>query len=444
MAAEAKIDISTFLDSRNVTGTTWFMLTISFIILIFDGFDTAVMGFLAPPLREAWGLDNAALGPVMMAGLCGLAVGALTAGPLADRLGRKVVVVGSIFFFGIWSIVSAFSGSVAALCFWRFLTGMGLGASMPNTVTLMSEYAPKRYRSWMVTVIYCGFSAGAALCGLVTAVFVAHWDWRAVLIAGGVVPIAFAIMLWIVLPESTRYLFLRPDKHDKLKKIINRVVPGLADDNTEFYTSEVCIGTTCKNTVSVLLRPEYRVGTITLWVAMLSVLFANYLLSSWLPSVAKASGMDMAHWAMVGATFQIGGVVGNFSVGWVMDRMEHHKVLVGALVLGGIFAATLAQMSLTLGTMIPLVFLIGITVSCVSTGLFALAAHTYPTEIRATGVSWSAGIGRLGSITGSGSGALILSLNFPPSSIFMFALIPLAISAAAIVVKGMYKPSHSK
>lgn len=418
------------------------MLFISFIILMFDGFDTAVMAFLAPPLREAWGIDNTALGPVVMSGLVGLAVGALTAGPLADRLGRKVVVVGSIFFFGVWSLVSAFSGSVMALCFWRFLTGMGLGASMPNTVTLMSEYAPKRYRSWMITVIYCGFSAGAALCGLVTIILVDHWDWRAVLIAGGVVPILFACYLWVTLPESTRFLVLKPERRNRLQAVVNKLVPGLADGKTEFYTSEVRVE--ARNTVGVLLKPEYRLGTVTLWIAMLSILFANYLLSTWMPSVAKASGMDMAHWALVGATFQIGGVFGNFFVGMVMDRIEHHKVLAGAVVLGGVFAAVLAQLHLTLGSMVLLVFLIGVTVSCVSTGLFALAAHTYPTEVRATGVSWAAGIGRLGSITGSGSGALILGLNFAPSAIFMFALIPLGISAAAIIVKGIKQPSYSR
>ncbi|MDL2306718.1 aromatic acid/H+ symport family MFS transporter [Desulfovibrio sp. OttesenSCG-928-C06] len=442
MATAEKVDICTFLDARPISRTTWGMLFISFIILMFDGFDTAVMAFLAPPLREAWGIDNTALGPVVMSGLVGLAVGALTAGPLADRLGRKVVVVGSIFFFGVWSLVSAFSDSVAALCFWRFLTGMGLGASMPNTVTLISEYAPKRYRSWMVTVIYCGFSAGAALCGLVTTILVAHWDWRAVLVAGGVVPILFACYLWFTLPESTRFLVLKPERRQRLLAVVNRLVPGLADENTEFYTSEVRVGT--KNTVGVLLKPEYRLGTVTLWVAMLSILFANYLLSTWMPSVAKASGMDMAHWALVGATFQIGGVFGNFFVGMVMDKIEHHKVLAGAVVLGGLFAVILAQLHLTLSSMVPLVFLIGVTVSCVSTGLFALAAHTYPTEVRATGVSWAAGIGRLGSITGSGSGALILGLNYEPSAIFMFALIPLGISAAAIIVKGIRQPSYSR
>ena len=442
MATAEKVDICTFLDSRPISRTTWGMLFISFIILMFDGFDTAVMAFLAPPLREAWGIDNTALGPVVMSGLVGLAVGALTAGPLADRLGRKVVVVGSIFFFGVWSLVSAFSGSVMALCFWRFLTGMGLGASMPNTVTLMSEYAPKRYRSWMITVIYCGFSAGAALCGLVTIILVDHWDWRAVLIAGGVVPILFACYLWVTLPESTRFLVLKPERRNRLQAVVNKLVPGLADGKTEFYTSEVRVE--ARNTVGVLLKPEYRLGTVTLWIAMLSILFANYLLSTWMPSVAKASGMDMAHWALVGATFQIGGVFGNFFVGMVMDRIEHHKVLAGAVVLGGVFAAVLAQLHLTLGSMVLLVFLIGVTVSCVSTGLFALAAHTYPTEVRATGVSWAAGIGRLGSITGSGSGALILGLNFAPSAIFMFALIPLGISAAAIIVKGIKQPSYSR
>ena len=436
-----RIDISTFLDERPMTFTQWVIFILSFVILMFDGFDTAVMGFLGPRLMDDWGIGKAALGPIFMSGLIGLAVGALTTGPLADRFGRKVIVIGSIFFFGLWSLVSAYSWNVPSLCVFRFLTGMGLGASMPNTVTILSEFAPKRYRSWMITTIYCGFSLGAASCGLITTWLVNFYSWRAVLIFGGVVPIVFAAILLFILPESTRFLMLNLEKNKhRLTVLVNRLIPGLADGRTDFYSSEKKVYT--NRSVSALLLPDYRLGTITLWVAMLSVLLANYLLSAWFPTVIESSGLTAADGAIVGTTFQIGGAIGNFMVGFVMDRFEHHKVIVSAVLSGAVFTLILALQHLTMLVTVPLVFLMGITISCVSTGLFALAAHTYPTEIRATGVSWSAGIGRFGSIAGAG-GVILGIMGLEPNQVFMFATIPLVISAVAIIVKGRRYPSYS-
>ena len=438
-----RIDISTFLDGRPLGSTQWFIFLISFVTLMFDGFDTAIMGFLNTPLIHDWDLRDGTMAPVMMSGLVGLTIGALSAGPLADRYGRKLIVVGSIFFFGLWSLVSAYSWDVPSLCFFRFLTGMGLGASMPNTVTIMSEFAPVRYRSWMITTIYCGFSLGAAACGLVTIWLLKYYSWRSVLIFGGVIPMAFAVMLIFTLPESTRFLMLNLGKNrGRLIKTVNRLVPDLADGKTDFYTSEVKVHT--NKSVRALFMPEYKLGTITLWVAMLTVLLANYLLTSWLPRVMHLYGLSHDQGALIGTIFQVGGMIGNFGVGWVMDRFEHHKVVASAVFSGAFFALVLAFQEITLVTAAPLVLLMGITVSCVSTGLFAIAAHTYPTEIRATGVSWSAGIGRLGSITGAGTGGLILSLGLAPTSIFMAATIPLIFSGLAIIIKGRHKPSYSK
>ncbi|MDR1045356.1 MAG: aromatic acid/H+ symport family MFS transporter [Candidatus Adiutrix sp.] len=440
---EKRLDICTFLDKRPLGATQWFIFAVSFAALMFDGFDTAVMGFLSTPLINDWGLGDGALAPVMMSGLVGLALGALTAGPLADRYGRKLIVVGSIFFFGFWSLVSAYSWNVPSLCFFRFLTGLGLGASMPNTVTILSEFAPSRYRSWMITTIYCGFSLGAASCGLVSIWLLEYYSWRSALVFGGLLPIAFAFLLLFTLPESARFLMLNPDKNRaRLIGLVNRLIPGLADESTGFYSSEKQVSS--RKSVRALFLPEYRLGTAALWLAMLTVLLANYLLTSWLPRVMTLYGLSIARGALVGVIFQIGGMLGNFGVGWVMDRFEHHKVVAAAVFSGAGLALILARQPISLLTAAPLVFLLGLTVSCVSTGLFAVAAHTYPTEIRATGVSWSAGIGRLGSITGAGAGGLILSLGLAPTSIFMAATVPLLISGAAIVVKGRRQPSYSR
>ncbi len=149
MSNSSTLDVSTFMDSRKMSARQWVVLFLGFMVLVFDGFDTTSIGFIAPALVDDWGLLRQDLGPVMMSGLLGLAFGSLTAGPLADRFGRRPVIIGSVLLFGFWSLVSAWSTGIVSLTVLRFLTGVGLGASMPNTATLISEFAPKRYRSHM-------------------------------------------------------------------------------------------------------------------------------------------------------------------------------------------------------------------------------------------------------------------------------------------------------
>ena len=161
MPASPAIDVSALIDERPVSHLQWRVVLLGFIIIALDGFDTAIMGFIAPELARVWGIAPSHLGPVLSAALVGLALGAMGAGPLADRVGRKAVLVGSVFLFGLWTLVAAWSPDLNTLLVLRFLTGLGLGASMPNVGTLVSEYAPRKHRSILVTVGFCGFTFGA-------------------------------------------------------------------------------------------------------------------------------------------------------------------------------------------------------------------------------------------------------------------------------------------
>ncbi len=159
------IDIQAFINEHPFTRYQWMILALCFITVAMDGFDTAIIGFIASDLVQEWGVEKSALGPVMSAALVGLAVGALTAGPLADRIGRKKVLIMSIVVFGGFSLLTAFATSLNQLTLLRFLTGLGLGAAMPNAATLMSEYAPERRRALLVNLMFVGFPMGSSLGG---------------------------------------------------------------------------------------------------------------------------------------------------------------------------------------------------------------------------------------------------------------------------------------
>ncbi|WP_300719648.1 aromatic acid/H+ symport family MFS transporter [Pseudomonas sp.] len=434
MSNSPNLDVSTFMDARKMSARQWLVLFLGFMVLVFDGFDTTAMGFIAPALVDDWGLLRQDLGPVMMSGLLGLAFGSLTAGPLADRFGRRPVIIGSVLLFGVWSLASAWSTGLVSLTILRFLTGVGLGASMPNTATLISEFAPKRYRSHMVSFVYCGFAFGAALGGLGSDWLIEHFGWRSVLAVGGVLPIAFAFLLLLSLPESIRFLAQHTALKDRLIKEINKVAPGLASAHTRFFSSEESIKNTGK--VSALFASGYSLGTCMIWLTLFMGLLTMYLLSSWLPLLSRDSGLSLSEAALLGSLLQVGGMLGNFTVGMKMDRWNHHKVVGLTMLCGGICAVLIALQQPTMQVLCPLILLLGYFLNGVNVGGYALAASFYPTQIRATGVCWATGIGRMGAISGAGIGALMLAAEWNFSQVFLFLAVPSLIGVMALWVKG--------
>src|SRR5271165_609515 len=205
---EPVVDLVDFIDRQPVGGFHLRLLLICAAVLLLDGFDTQAIGYVAPALAKEWGLTKGALGPVFSAGLVGLMIGALVFGPLADRVGRKKIIVFSTLAFGIGALVTAFVQDVNTLLAVRFLTGLGLGGAMPNAIATTAEFNPRRRRATMVMIMFCGFSVGAALGGLLAAALIPHFGWRSVFVVGGIAPLLLAAVLARQLPESVRFLAL--------------------------------------------------------------------------------------------------------------------------------------------------------------------------------------------------------------------------------------------
>src|SRR5215475_13454878 len=207
-SAASAVDVVEFIDSQPVGGFQIRLLLTCAAVLFLDGFDTQPMGYVAPALAKEWGLSKAALGPVFSAGLFGLMIGALVFGPLADRIGRKTIIIASTLAFGVGTLVTATVHDVTTLLIVRFLTGLGLGGAMPNAIAMTSEFNPHRRRATMVMIMFCGFSVGAALGGLLAADLIPRFGWRAVFVVGGVAPLLMVPILALRLPESVRFLAL--------------------------------------------------------------------------------------------------------------------------------------------------------------------------------------------------------------------------------------------
>jgi AAHS family 4-hydroxybenzoate transporter-like MFS transporter len=426
------VDIKAFIDARKMSPYQWLVLGLCFLIVTMDGLDTAVMGFVAPVIMHDWNVSRAAFGPVMSAAMVGLAIGALVAGPASDRVGRKKVLIGSVFCFGLFSLMCAFAESSTQLLVLRFLTGLGLGAAMPNSTTLLSEYVPSRSRSLLLTIMFTGFNFGSGAGGFVAASLIPHFGWRAVFMFGGVLPILSVPLLVWLLPESARLMLVRNLGTARIAATLGRVCGHVFDRDVRFTALEPTVSV--KTPVRMLFADGYALSTFMLWVTYFMGLLIIYLLTGWLPTLIKDAGLPVERAAAITGMFQLGGTVGAIVVGFAMDRMDRNAVIGASYLLGGVFIFALGMGTLKSALLPILVTCAGFFMSGAQTGLNALAPTCYPTRARATGVSWMLGFGRLGGILGSLVGGALLSLGFSFSTVFSVLAVPAIIAAIAIVM----------
>ena len=432
-SSPAIVDVRALIDTHALSAVQKRLLFLCFLVVAVDGFDTALIGFIAPAIRGEWNLAVSRLGPLFAAGLVGLMAGAFAVGPLADRHGRKTMLVASMLVFGLASLLSSLSRDLGTLTWLRFLTGVGLGGAMPTSITLAAEYCPVRRRASLVTLMFCGFTIGSALGGLIAAQVLERYGWRPLLVGGGVVPLVLAPVLWWALPESVRYLLATGADGSRIAAVLSRIAPDVDLRGATFAGEKAPQVSPVRQVFSGGLMQ----GTLLLWLAFFMSLLVIYLLSSWMPTLIQRAGGSLRHAALIAAMLQVGGTVGAIVVGRLMDALDPHRVL-GAIYAGG--AAFIVLISLATATpwlMALAVFGAGFCVSGGQVGANALSAAFYPTPARATGVGWANAVGRSGSIVGSLLGGWMLALGWGVTTVYALVAIPALVSAAALLMLGL-------
>jgi AAHS family 4-hydroxybenzoate transporter-like MFS transporter len=426
------IDIQDFINARRLSGYQIMVLVLCFLVVAVDGFDTAAVGYIAPALRAQWKITPPQLAPLFGAGLFGLMAGAFVFGPIADKVGRKTVLIFATIAFGVASVLSATSASIETLTIWRFVTGIGLGGAMPSAITLTSEYCPERNRSFLVMLMFCGFTSGGALGGLSAAVLTADFGWQGVLLLGGALPLVLAGILLVVLPESVRYLVLKGGRDVRISKILRRIDPqaALADAH---YTGVL---RPKGSPIGQLFKPGLVTGTLLLWLTFFMSLLVFYLLTSWLPTLLNSAGQSATSSSLIALMLPIGSTVGAIAIGLLMDRFNPHAVLACSYTLAAAFILMLGFSTASIWMLLIAVFGAGIGTGGSQIGINALSAAFYPTASRATGVSWANAVGRAGSVLGSMVGGQLLSLGWDLATVFMVAAVPAMTAAVAILLKG--------
>jgi len=388
------------------------------LVLVLDGFDAQVAGYLVPSISKSTHIPIHSFGPILSASLFGLMIAAMTTGPIADRWGRRWPVILSTLSFAGFSLLTARATSFNELLAFRFLTGIGLGGAMPNVVAIAAEYVPKRLLSIVVTLLFCGMPFGGVICGLLSSAVITTWGWRWAFYIGGMFPLAIAVLLIVRLPESVQFLALQGRDVKSIRRLLGRIAPSLSlSDFTLRASSE---RTNNKGVPLKRLFTEGRAwGTVLLWIPNFMNLLMIYFIHSWLPALLTEAGLSASAGAMATAFFSFGGIVGCLAEGPLIQNLGAYGTLSVEFTFSAVLVAGLAFVTRFFPLVVMATFLLGLMVTGAQSGLNALAASFYPTSVRSTGVGWALGVGRIGSIVGPLVAGALLSMAWQPRQILI-------------------------
>ena len=403
-------DVAALLDLSSWSTYQKLLTALAALAVIFDGFDIQILGFAIPSLIREWHVARGDFGPVLAVGLVGMAVGGPLAGYCGDRFGRRMALIGCVVAFGLATIGTALVHGFAGLTILRFVTGMGTGGALPNASALTAEFAPLRRRATAVKLTLVCFPLGGMLGGLLAASVLPKFGWRGLYVIGGILPLLLAVVLLALLPESPRFLARRPGLWPRLISLLAKMghaVPAGAafEDRGEREGTE-------RGSLRSLFSSGLSRDTSGLWIAFFFNLGSVYLIFGWLPAMLTAQGLNLATASTGLAVYNFGGVLGVLLWALLVTILGSRKPLLsGALACAGSALALLVVPIQAQGNHVLLIVCLGINgllANAVQTSMYALAAHVYPTSVRATGVGYAATLGRFGGLLTSLFGAFVI------------------------------------
>lgn len=412
------VDVEAVLDEGRFSGYQKLLIAGTALTIILDGVDNQLLPNALPAMMAEWQLPRAAFATASAAGPFGMMIGGVLGGMLGDRVGRRTALLGSVLSFAVLTLAIAFVDSMALLTGLRFLAGIGLGGAMPSAAALASEYAPRRHRPVAITLTIVCVPLGGVIAGLLAAQVVPAWGWRVLFLAGGVVPVVLAMVLFRVLPESPRFLASRRERWPELRRTLIRAGHQVADD-AEFVEAGTPASTTARGSIADLFSPELRRDTLGLIGAFCSCLLAIYVGFLWIPAMLSdpAVGFTQPNASYALSLFNFGGVAGALCGALVIQRLGSRVALLGMSALAVVCAAVMAGMPLDAAAPFATMTMFAATgglLNAVQTTMYALAAHVYPTAIRGTGVGTTVAVGRIGNVLASYVGSWALSTGGPP------------------------------
>ena len=401
-------DVGAALDEGQWGGYQKLLVLATALTIILDGLDNQVLGAALPSLMKEWGVARPAFSGVLTSGMVGMMIGGFIGGYVGDRMGRRVALIGSVFSFGLLTLLVSFANGVWLLAALRFLAGLGLGGAMPNAAALSSEYVPRRHRPFAVTLTIVCIPLGGSLAGIVAGRILPVYGWRTLFQVVGVIPLVLAIVLLKVLPESPRYLARLTHRWEELRRLLQRLGHVVAPDAAFVDAREVAVA---KASVAELLVPDCRRDTLALCGSFFFCLLSVYMGTNWVPAMLTSNGFDVGTASYGLTAFNFGGVFGAILGAMIIMRLGSRLSML-TMAAGAIAGAVVLAM-MPIGpaagfAVFAMLAWTGGLINAVQTTMYALAAHVYPTSIRATGVGTAVAFGRIGGVISPSLGSWAL------------------------------------
>ena len=428
MMTDKVVNVNHIIDHAKFRPFHFNVLVWCLLIILFDGYDLAINGVVLPLLMAEWGLTAMQAGMLASTALAGMMFGAMIFGSLADKIGRKKVIMICIVLFSGLTFAGGFASNPTEFAILRFLAGLGIGGVMPNLVALTSEYAPIRMRSTLVTGMFSGYAVGGVMAALLGSWFTPDFGWQIMFFIAGI-PLFLLPVIWKFLPESLTFI-VQQDRQAEARKIVSRLEPTITvKETTTFELDKVDVPESAS--VMSLFRRGRAMNTVLFWIAFFTCLLTMYALSSWLPKLMMAAGYSMDNSLMFMMVMNIGAVIGIIGGGILADRFHLKPVLMCLGIIGAVVMSLMGFQSNEFLLYI-LVFLAGAASIGSQMLLYSYVAQFYPLAVRSTGIGWSSAIGRMGAIIGPILIGGLLGMNLPAHFNFMAVGLPVLITAIAV------------
>ncbi len=428
-------DIGHALDHGPFSRTQKTMYLLAALAMILDGFDGQMIGFAIPALIKEWGVTRDAFSVAVASGLFGMTIGGIFSGLLGDRIGRRIVLVTSVFVFGACTFLIGFSNDLHTVAIIRFFAGLGIGAALPSASALTAEYTPQRFRTVAVTTTIICYPLGGMLAGLFASQILPSLGWRYLFWAGGLLPAAYAVLLYFTLCESPRYLSRKAARWPELRRLLDRMRHPVPHDAVFIDSKEQ--GMVKRPGFSALFTEGRARDTLSVCVCFFMTLLSIYSAFSWLPSMLTTEGLQPSQASLGLTAYNLGGVVGATICAVAITRFGSRWPMIFFCSLAALSALLLKTIDITQHTQ---AFLLGLGVhgmftNAVQCTTYALCAHLYPTEMRVTGISAALTVGRLGAILSSFVGAGVITAGGSAAYLNLLGFSMLVSLAALACVK---------
>jgi len=423
MAEAALSATETALENQRIGGLQLRVAALCTLVQICDGYDLNSVAWAVPSLIRTWHLPPAMFTTAFLWSSIGILVGALSAGPIGDRFGRRPLLLVSLAIFGIASLLTASAGTLGMLTLWRFFTGIGIGGGFSGAAALTGDYTPHRLRATMIMATFTGAPAGGFLGGQIVAVLLAHFDWPVIFIVGGAFPLVLVVALALWLPESPRFLARKRIMSPRDTALLKRldIAPTKSD------VVDVAQG----NPVAMLFGRGYALQTVLLWIVYFCSLMNLFLFAYWMPTVLSLIGYTPSEAVFASSIRDFGGMFAVLYLGLAIDRLGPERTLALHYGIGALFIAVIALVALPYALLLLMSFLAGTTIIGSQTGANGTCGKLYPARMRTSGLGWALGIGRLGGVAAPVLGGYLLALGMEPTHIFLSACVFALIAAMA-------------